>query len=97
VDRLLVTANVPSYRILVTLKKEALSSSETSALTSATHRNIPEDVILHSHLRENLKSYMYLFPSSGGEREASNLLDFLELTLITGLGTQKSVNFLPLT
>jgi hypothetical protein len=37
VRRLLVTANVvPSSSILVTLMKEALSSSETSVLTRAT-------------------------------------------------------------
>jgi hypothetical protein len=34
---------------------------ETPVLTRATRRNIPEDTILHSHRRENLKSYTYLF------------------------------------
>jgi hypothetical protein len=35
-----------------------LSSSETSVLTTATQRNIPEDSILHSYSRRNLKSYI---------------------------------------
>jgi hypothetical protein len=61
VRRLLVTASVvPSSPILVTQMKEALSSSETSVLTTATWRNISGDTILHSHRRENLKSYKFL-------------------------------------
>jgi hypothetical protein len=67
---------VPSSPILVTLMKEALSSSETSVLTRATRRNIPEDTILHSHRRENLKSYDM-------ETFLSNAYKFAPLTTCT--------------
>jgi hypothetical protein len=45
--RLLVTANVvPTSPILVTLMMGAIHSYDTSVLTRATRRNIPEDGIL---------------------------------------------------
>jgi hypothetical protein len=58
---LLVTANVvPSSPILVTLMMEAIPFSNTSVLTRAKRRNIPEDDILHSRRRGKLKSYIAL-------------------------------------
>jgi hypothetical protein len=87
VCRLLVTASVVlSSPILVTLMKEALSSSETSVHTSAALRNIPEDTILHSHRRENLKSYrVRAFPAhlrTKVEDPASKTLCFLVFRLL---------------
>jgi hypothetical protein len=43
--------------ILVTLMMDAMLYFETSVLTRATRPNIPEDGVVHSHRRENLKSY----------------------------------------
>jgi hypothetical protein len=44
-----------------------------SVFTTTTRRNIPEDGILHSHLRENLKSYIdafqFLIPDEGQSPE----------------------------
>jgi hypothetical protein len=50
--RRLLRNTFPSSRIF-----QASHSSETSVFTRLTQRHILEDAILHSHRRENLKSY----------------------------------------
>jgi hypothetical protein len=57
-NRRVVTANiVPELADSFTQMMKVVYSSETSVLTRTTRRHILEDGILHSHRRENLKSY----------------------------------------
>jgi hypothetical protein len=51
---MLVTANVPSSPIPVTLMMGAIRPYEVLGLTRITQRNIPEDEIL---LEDNLQNY----------------------------------------
>jgi hypothetical protein len=67
--RLIVTANVPVSLILFTLKVEKIHSSETSVLTRATRRHVPEDGILHMVLLKLL-----IVPESGLQLWLSGIL-----------------------
>jgi hypothetical protein len=55
------TCSCPLIAIHLPWWWEAIRSSETSVLTKSTWRKIPEDGFLHSHRRENLRSYKNVF------------------------------------
>jgi hypothetical protein len=65
--------------------KEALSSSGTSVLTRAARHKISEDIILHSHRLENLKSYTNYESFCGVERGSASLRSFLHLPVTPSL------------
>jgi hypothetical protein len=78
--RLLVTANVvPNSQILVTLMMEAIRSYETSVLTRAKRRHIPDDRILP--VSTLFTYYFHLRSRHEGLRE--------ELTHISDLGSRR--------
>jgi hypothetical protein len=81
VRRLLVIASVvPSSPILVTLTTAPLSTTKTSLPTRAPRRNTPEDTILHSHRRENLKSYTRITIGKSKKKKKSKAIS------VTGRG-----------
>jgi hypothetical protein len=90
--RLLVNANVvPSSRILITLMMEALCSSETSLLTRATRRHIPDNDTVHNHLSEiSDLTWIYFSLQVGGDRHillGTSLDQCLRSSLSKGLET----------
>jgi hypothetical protein len=48
----------PGKTLAVTSNRRKLRRNTSQRASVATQRNIPEDTIIHSHRRENLKSYI---------------------------------------
>jgi hypothetical protein len=75
---MLVTANVPSSPILITLMMETIRSFERSVLTRITRRHIPEDSILRGKL-----SYSWIRPCLvcwSQPRKASSLISAWQIS-----------------
>jgi hypothetical protein len=70
---------------------EVIRSSETSVNTISTRRHIPEDCFLHSHRRENLKSYNI---KDNCEKKLRFKRFWLNVRNVTALGLTLSKNFL---
>jgi hypothetical protein len=63
------------------LKMEETRSSETSVHTRYTRRHIPEDGILHRHLREHFKSCIRYGAPYTGSDTTSNIMRKLTLAM----------------
>jgi hypothetical protein len=66
--QLLISANIlSSSPILVTLMMEVIRSTKTSVLTRATQHHIPEDGILHSSFKFQIRTKaLYFFIKQDG-------------------------------
>jgi hypothetical protein len=104
-NKILVTGNVPSSLILFTLMIQAIRTSETSILTTATRYHIPEDCILQINIIREIFIYNINNPirmaSSGMLRRVALVrtdvseepgASFIKVTKIGELGTTTSCN-----
>jgi hypothetical protein len=63
-----------------------------SVLRRATRRNIPEDDILHSRRRENLKSYIERSLSEGTASKMNEKSQFIMTVMVSELDLDTPVN-----
>jgi hypothetical protein len=82
-----------SFADFSALKLEAIRSCETSVHTRSTLRPIPEDDILHSHRRENLRSYI-LYLQITSPRTRHNHQHSPQSERVVGYTTWRAYSFL---